>query len=124
MAAMLLGASIPALPTAPAIIVSGGTNASTATPVTSLQTMVDSSAGGGILMPPAADATSYGTPQTSSWGLEAPQNLRLTNIGANPVTIYPALGDPNPAITTLPPFQCFDMIRGGAGGTVAAIRIW
>jgi len=109
---MLPGASIAALPATPVVIVSGGTDASNATPVTSLQTMVDSSAGGGIVMPPAADAAHYGTPGTSTWGLEPAQDICLTNIGPNPVTKYPYPGDPNPAITTLPPFQRFNILRG------------
>jgi len=100
--------------TSPAVIVSAGTTRADAAPLTSVDNLIDASAGAasGVIMP------------TIVQGPGERQCVRVASLGPSSVNLYKDdPSDPDLPIDTLPAFSCFEFWPGG-GGTWAAIRIW
>ncbi|MGO9236979.1 MAG: hypothetical protein ACLP4V_23980 [Methylocella sp.] len=115
------GTNIPALSTTPDVLVSGAGNPA----ITSVLTMVDASAGGGVTLPKRSEAWSFVVTNPKPGcsldgrGLTAADIIRLISLGPADVTIVPYAGDDAPVITTLKAFTCIDILPSGA-----CIRIW
>jgi hypothetical protein len=116
----LPGASQPSLSQSPTVLVSGAGNPA----ITSVDTMIDSSAGGGVTLPQNTDAWSFGTDGQPGYGLRGADPIRLSNIGPAAVTVHAFAGDAAPAVTVLPAFQCWDYLPSGSSNSWACLRQW
>jgi hypothetical protein len=119
----LPGASQPRLSTTPTVLVA---SVADPPPVTSVNCMIDTSAGAGvgITLPQNTDAWSFPIADPPGYGLEGAMQIRLSNLGPVACNILAFAGDADPAVKVIPAGQCFDYLPSGSSNSWACVRVW